>query len=173
MTQRTHDAYTMFWDYLLISVIYFAIFVFFQPFRMPLLNLLWGVARILEIALNATSASWIIDDDPVANDGSRIHQLAIATGYVRRIIVFGSFVTAKPEPNDVDIFIVMDDEFEFAKTHGETRLLFEHGSAHSHFGASVFWLRQLAAYNGVDAAIADWQIKRDGKERGIVEIKMD
>jgi len=34
----------------------------------------------------------------------------------------------------------------------------------------VFWLRELAAYNGVDAAIADWQIKRDGNERGIVEI---
>lgn len=104
---------------------------------------------------------------------SRIHQLAVATGHVRRFVVFGSFVTAKPAPNDVDIFIVMDDDFDFSSTSGETRLLFEHGSAQSHFGASVFWLRQLAAYNGEDAAIADWKIKRDGTERGIVEIKTD
>lgn len=33
-----------------------------------------------------------------------------------------------------------------------------------------FWLRELAAYNGVEAAIADWQVTRDGRQRGIVEI---
>lgn len=104
---------------------------------------------------------------------TRIHQLAMATGHVRRFVVFGSFVTSKPHPNDVDIFIVMDDDFDFSQTQGETRLLFEHGTAQSHFGASVFWLRQLAAYNGEDAAIADWRIKRDGTERGIVEIISD
>ena len=97
----------------------------------------------------------------VAQRLTRIHQFAMATGHVRRFVVFGSFVTVKPEPNDVDIFIVMDDEFDYSATQGETRLLFEHGTAQSHFGASLFWLRQLAAYNGEDAAIADWQIKRD------------
>lgn len=107
----------------------------------------------------------------VAQRLTRIHQLAMATGHVRRFVLFGSFVTSKPEPNDVDVFIVMDDDFEYSETQGEARLLFEHGTAQSHFGASVFWLRQLAAYNGEDAAIADWQIKRDGNERGIVEIK--
>jgi len=109
----------------------------------------------------------------VAQRLARIRELAVATGHVRRFVVFGSFVTDKPEPNDVDIFIVMDDKFEYSTTQGETRLLFEHGTAQTHFGASVFWLRQLAAYNGEDAAIADWKIKRDGTERGIVEIKSD
>lgn len=101
---------------------------------------------------------------------ARIHKLAIATGHVGRFAVFGSFVTEKSEPNDVDIFIVMDDDFDFSSTTGETRLLFEHGTAQTHFGASLFWLRQLAAYNGAEAAITDWQIKRDGTLRGIVEI---
>ena len=97
----------------------------------------------------------------VAQRLTRIHRFAMATGHVRRFVVFGSFVTVKPEPNDVDIFLVMDDEFDYSAAQGETRLLFEHGTAQSHFGASLFWLRQLAAYNGEDAAIADWQIKRD------------
>ena len=109
----------------------------------------------------------------VADRLVRIHQLAVGTGCLRRFVVFGSFITAKSEPNDVDIFIVMDDEFDFSLTRGETHLLFEHGAAQSHFGASVFWLRQLGAYNGEDAAIADWKIKRDGSERGIVEIRTD
>jgi hypothetical protein len=54
---------------------------------------------------------------------------------------------------------------------GEPRLLFvDHGTAQDHFGASVFWMRRMAAIGGEQAAIEDWQIKRDGTERGIVEI---
>ena len=42
--------------------------------------------------------------------------------------------------------------------------------AQAHFGASVFWLRRLAALGGEEQAIAGWQIKRDGTCRGIIEI---
>ena len=52
----------------------------------------------------------------------------------------------------------------------EARLLFDHAAAQAHFGASVFWLRRLAALGGEDAAIDGWQTKRDGTRRGIVEI---
>ena len=85
--------------------------------------------------------------------------------------MFGSFVTAKHEPNDVDVFMIMDDNFDMGALAGESRLLFDdHGTAQSHFGASVFWMRRMAAIGGEQAAIEDWQIKRDGTERGIVEI---
>lgn len=54
---------------------------------------------------------------------------------------------------------------------GEPRLLFaDHGTAQNHFGASDFWMRRMAAIGGDQAAIEDWQIKRDGTKRGIVEI---
>jgi len=85
-------------------------------------------------------------------------------------VVFGSFITGKEDPNDVDIFMIMDDEFDFTALTGDARLLFEHPAALSHFGCSVFWVRRLAAMGGEQAAIEDWQIKRDGTERGIVEI---
>jgi hypothetical protein len=89
-----------------------------------------------------------------------------------RFVVFGSFVTAKGEPNDVDVFMIMDDIFDMGSLDGESRLLFvDHGSAQDHFGASVFWMRRMAAIGGEQAAIEDWQVKRDGTERGIVEIK--
>jgi hypothetical protein len=100
----------------------------------------------------------------------RIHHLASTTGHVARFIVFGSFVTAKPEPNDVDVFLLMLDRFDVNLVTGEARLLFDHAAAQAHFGASVFWLRRLAALDGEDAAVAYWGTKRDGDIRGIVEI---
>jgi hypothetical protein len=42
--------------------------------------------------------------------------------------------------------------------------------AQAHFGASVFWLRRLAAWEGEQAAVEYWQVKREGGRRGIVEI---
>ncbi len=100
----------------------------------------------------------------------RIYEIASQTAHLARFVVFGSFVTEKREPNDVDVFMIMDDSFDIASLIGEARLLFHHGTAQDHFGASVFWVRRLAALGGEEAAIKDWQIKRDGTERGIVEI---
>ena len=100
----------------------------------------------------------------------RIHQLAVEKGHLARFIVFGSFVTEKLEPNDVDVFLIMDDQFDKSALVGEPRLLFDHATAQAHFGCSVFWLRRMAALGGEEVAIEDWQIKRDGTERGIVEI---
>lgn len=100
----------------------------------------------------------------------RVYEIAQSTGRLARFVVFGSFITSKEDPNDVDIFMIMDDEFDFDALDSDARLLFEHAAAQSHFGCSVFWVRRLAAMGGEQAAIEDWQIKRDGTERGIVEI---
>lgn len=100
----------------------------------------------------------------------RIYRLAVATGHLARLVVFGSFVTAKPWPNDVDVFLLMADTFDADQLDGEARLLFEHGVAQAHFGASVFWLRRSAALGSEQAAIEHWQLKRDGRRRGVVEI---
>ncbi len=100
----------------------------------------------------------------------RIRQIALDTKHLLRFVVFGSFVTSKPEPNDVDVFMVMDDNFDMGELTGEAALLFDHLTAQFHFGCSVFWVRRMAALGGEDAAIEDWQVKRDGSRRGIVEI---
>jgi hypothetical protein len=101
----------------------------------------------------------------------RIHQIASQTSRLARFVVFGSFVTDKHEPNDVDVFMLMEDNFDMGSLIGEARLLFvDHGTAQDHFGCSIFWIRRMAALGGEQAAIEDWQIKRDGTERGIIEI---
>jgi hypothetical protein len=100
----------------------------------------------------------------------RVYELAAATGHLKRFIVFGSFVSAKPAPNDVDLFLLMDDTFDVTQVTGEARLVFDLPAAEAHFGASIFWLRQLAALPNEEEAVLGWQIKRDGTRRGIVQV---
>jgi hypothetical protein len=101
---------------------------------------------------------------------SRIHRIATATGHLARFVVFGSFVSQKPVPNDVDIFMVFDDDFDASACDHEATMLLDHAAADAYFGASVFWLRRPAAFGGEQATVEFWQTKRDGSRRGIVEI---
>ena len=43
----------------------------------------------------------------VARRLARIYELARATGQLARFVIFGSFVTCKLAPKDVDVFMVM------------------------------------------------------------------
>lgn len=106
----------------------------------------------------------------VAERLERVYRMARATGQLARFVVFGSFVTNKVEPRDVDVFLVMDDMFDSGTLSNETALVFDHAAADAHFGASVFWVRRLAAFGGEQAAVEYWQVKREGGHRGIVEI---
>jgi len=101
---------------------------------------------------------------------NRLYQLVTSTGKLARFVVFGSFVTAKGEPNDVDILLLMEDTFDLVSVTGEAALLFQHLEAEARFGASVFWTCRSGAMGGEQAMIEYWQVRRDGGQRGIVEI---
>jgi hypothetical protein len=45
---------------------------------------------------------------------ARIYHVAQGTGHVARFVVFGSFVTSKLDPQDVDVFLLMADTFDAA-----------------------------------------------------------
>jgi len=64
----------------------------------------------------------------------RIHRVARATGHLARFVVFGSFVTGKPEPQDVDLFLVMADAFDASELTGDTRPV---GHSRDHRGDSM------------------------------------
>ena len=103
----------------------------------------------------------------------RIYTLAVGTGDVLRFAVFGSFVTAKPNPGDVDIFLIMKDTFDVHQVQGEAAIIFDHQAVQNIEGASVFWIRRLAAIGGEHEALEHWQTKRDQTRRGIVEVISD
>jgi hypothetical protein len=106
----------------------------------------------------------------VADRLSRVYHLAASTQRLARFVVFGSFVTAKPEPGDVDLMLLMEDDFDLAGVTGEAALVFQHAEADAHFGASVFWARRAGAIGGEQGMVEYWQARREGGQRGIVEI---
>ncbi len=133
---------------------------------------------------------------------AHLYELAQRIGHLQRLIVFGSYtptghyVTDKPDPNDVDVILVMDDAFRLpAKAHRscrerrrhagarrqvhveecptEFRGLFDHAIAQARYGASIFWIRPgLLIGESLESFIAHWQLKRDGTRRGIVEVEV-
>ena len=101
-----------------------------------------------------------------------IYHLARATRKLERLILFGSYITAKPDPNDVDIILIMRDDFDVQACDEESRQLFDHPRAAEAFGASVFWIRPaLLVLETLEEFIAHWQITRDQTRRGIVEVR--
>jgi hypothetical protein len=100
----------------------------------------------------------------------RIYDLAVETELLARFIIFGSFVTDKANPQDLDIFLFMEDTFDIRQVAGEAQIIFNHMAAQNYEGASIFWLRRMAALDGEEEAIEHWQIKRNGEKRGIVEV---
>jgi hypothetical protein len=56
---------------------------------------------------------------------ARVYRVAQATDHLARFVVFGSFVTNKLEPNDVDVFLLMADTFDVTHLTGDAHLLFD------------------------------------------------
>jgi hypothetical protein len=80
----------------------------------------------------------------------RVYPLAAATGHLARFVVFGSFVTDKPNPNDLDVLLVMDDSFDSDAIQGESALLFDHAAAEPILGPAFF-------------GCVDWQLSAASK----------
>lgn len=134
----------------------------------------------LPVGVHAATLAEVVDRFGVASHPrqalairlERVYRVALASGHLTRFVISGSFVTEKREPNDVDVFLVMGDRFDVMEVSGEARLLFDHPAAQAHFGASVFWLRRMAAWPDEQTAIEFWQTKRGGGRRGIVDIAL-
>lgn len=109
----------------------------------------------------------------VARRLEKIYFSAKASEQVLRFIVYGSFVTAKENPNDVDIFMLMKDGFNPDEVYGKSRLVFHHLTTQKYEGASVFWGTKSGIIGDADEFIAGWQIKRDTTRRGIVEVEIN
>lgn len=100
-----------------------------------------------------------------------LHELAGRTGKLVRFLVFGSFVSSAAEPRDVDVVLIMRSDFKLNEALRESRTLFSHPDAQARFGASVFWIREgMLTTASFNEFLETWQTKRDGTERGIVEV---
>jgi hypothetical protein len=90
---------------------------------------------------------------------------------VRKISCTTSYVSDAGEPNDVDVILVMRNDFRSEACPAESAVLFDRARAHDELGASVFWVRpDMLLGEPLERFLAFWQIKRDGRRRGVGEV---
>jgi hypothetical protein len=99
-----------------------------------------------------------------------ILERAEGTAHLKRAFVWGSFVTAKPEPRDVDVMLVMSAQFRSELCTPDVRQVFDGEAAERVLGATVLWTREDVPAGLLNAFLEQWQIDRGGLRRGIVEI---
>jgi predicted nucleotidyltransferase len=100
----------------------------------------------------------------------RILELVGASEVGIRAIIFGSYVTGKEAPGDVDLLLIVPGDFEVERAPMPTRVLFDHGRAEKELGAHIFWLRNSLGRDLIDRFIRLYATKRSGKQQGVVEV---
>jgi hypothetical protein len=68
-------------------------------------------------------------------------ELAGRNGKLRRVFIWGSFVTAKPAPRDIDILLIMAEDFEVDDVGPTAQTVFDSVRAKLLFESDVFWAR--------------------------------
>ena len=96
--------------------------------------------------------------------------LAKSTGQLARVFLWGSFVTSKEVPNDLDVLLVMSMEFAVESVSAQAQVLFDHVQAHLRFQADVFWTKASIEPQVLHLWLDTYQTGKDFTRRGIVEV---
>ena len=99
-------------------------------------------------------------------------ELATSTRKVRRVFIWGSFVTAKPAPKDLDILLIMDEDFEVDQVPVPAQAVFDSVRAKLLFESDVFWARASIGPELLDLWLDTYQTSRSFQKRGIVELEL-
>lgn len=99
--------------------------------------------------------------------------LAAGTGKLRRVFIWGSFVTAKPVPKDVDTLLIMAEDFEVDGVPAPAQLLFDSIRSKLFFESDVFWARASIGEEVLKLWLDTYQTSRSFGKRGIVELEME
>lgn len=99
-------------------------------------------------------------------------ELANSNGKLRRIFIWGSFVTAKTAPKDVDILLIMDEDFDIDGLAAPAQDVFDSVRAKLRFQSDVFWARASIGKEALDLWLDTYQTSRTFRKRGIVELEL-
>jgi hypothetical protein len=99
-------------------------------------------------------------------------ELAGSNRKLRRVFVWGSFVTAKTSPKDLDILLIMDEDFEVDGIGAPAQDVFDSVRAKLRFESDVFWARASIGEEMLDLWLDTYQTSRSFRKRGIVELEL-
>lgn len=107
--------------------------------------------------------------------GERLRELlslARLTGHLKRWFVWGSFVSSKESPNDIDLLVLFDSTFQLENVPDDCNILFDYVGARVRFQADLFWSKSSIGDAIVRLWLDTYQTTREFKRRGIVEIEL-
>lgn len=102
----------------------------------------------------------------------RIVELARSTGKLERVIVWGSFVSNKELPQDIDLLLIMSGDFVLEGISFEAKAIFSYLQGRVTFSADIFWAKSSIGEGTIDLWIETYQLTKDFKPRGIVEVML-
>jgi predicted nucleotidyltransferase len=95
-----------------------------------------------------------------------------AIGGVKQIFLFGSFVTGKPSPNDIDLFVVMNRTFSTANLRGQDLDIFQHDLCRIKFQADLFWVTESVGADRIKDLLDVFSRDREGQAQPIIEVQL-
>jgi hypothetical protein len=104
-----------------------------------------------------------------------IVRLARSTGFLARVFIWGSFVTNKALPRDLDLFLLMRQGFDLVlpQLAPSMRELFDHMTARLRYEADVFWATEVIGEVVLAEFLSVYQMTREFTARGIIEVVFD
>ena len=90
--------------------------------------------------------------------------MAARSGGLRRLWVFGSFVTDKPGPGDLDLLAVFDAGFSVEALPVQDKHWFDHEICRALYEIDFFWLTQQATDQTLLLILDTFRTNRSGDE---------
>jgi len=103
----------------------------------------------------------------------KIIDLAKTTGRLERVIVWGSFVSNEELPQDIDLLLIMKEDFVVDKMDLEVKKVFDYVQGRIAFNADIFWAKSSIGEDTINLWLETYQMTRDFESRGIVEVIID
>ncbi len=106
---------------------------------------------------------------------ARLHALVnqlLTIGGVRHIYLFGSFVSGKSAPNDIDLFIVMEAGFTTAHLTARALEVFQHDLCKIRYHADLFWVTEAIGAERISDLLDVFSRDREKQQQPIVEVKL-
>lgn len=134
-----------------------------------------GIHRATFDEIERRLSRFVVSDRRI-NLFARFKQLLVMakrSGIVERLVVGGSFVTSKPEPNDIDVVIVVDSDLDFDALTPSQYTVTDRRALRRVLKTEA--LDIITVRNGttrMDLVLEFFQSKRDNKQVGVVEVKL-
>jgi len=102
-----------------------------------------------------------------------IIELAKSTGKLERVIVWGSFISNKDFPQDIDLLLIMRGDFDLDANPPDVKRVFDYVQGRIAFNADIFWTKSSIGEEAIGLWIETYQMTRDFESRGIVEVTIN